>query len=260
MAVLVLASPGGAPGVTTTALALALAWPRAVVMAECDPAGGSVLAGLWQRNVPPGAAGAMLRVAVAAQGDPHTAAASLFAAALPLERTPAARFVLPTGAGPEPGRQLAGSWPVLMDTFAAARHDIIADVGRYDGDPALAALLARADRVLIVCRPTIGQAAAAKPRLAGMAQHRPADGLLLIGTGPYGADAARLFTRDLGVRVTGELPWDAATARVLAGEADPDRRRFPRTPLMRAAGRIAARIAGELAAAAAGQPPVEARQ
>ena len=36
MAVIVLAGPGGSPGVTTTALALALTWPRGVVLAECD--------------------------------------------------------------------------------------------------------------------------------------------------------------------------------------------------------------------------------
>src|SRR5205823_13111492 len=134
MAVLVLASPGGAPGVTTTALALTLAWPRAVVVAECDPAGGSVLAGLWQGRVPAGAAGALLRFAVAAQHDPAAAAAALVAHALPLERSPTARHVLPTGAGPDPGRQLAGSWATLAEAFAAAPPDVIADIGRFGGD------------------------------------------------------------------------------------------------------------------------------
>ena len=48
MAVTVLLSPGGSPGVTTTALALAMTWPRPVVLAECDPRRhGSVLPGLW---------------------------------------------------------------------------------------------------------------------------------------------------------------------------------------------------------------------
>jgi hypothetical protein len=47
MAMYALVSPGGSPGVTTTALALALTWPRPVVVAECDPAGGSILSGLF---------------------------------------------------------------------------------------------------------------------------------------------------------------------------------------------------------------------
>ena len=40
-----LCSAKGAPGVTTSALALALSWPRPVILAELDPAGGDVLAG-----------------------------------------------------------------------------------------------------------------------------------------------------------------------------------------------------------------------
>src|SRR5438046_2574627 len=155
MAVLVLASPGGAPGVTTTALALTLAWPRAVVMAECDPAGGSVLAGLWQGRVPAGAAGALLRFAVAAQHDPAAAAA------------------------------------------------------------ALAPLLARAECLLMVCRPTAPQAAAAKPRLAALAHIRAADGLVLVGSGAYGGSAAKVFARDLGVPVAGAIPDDGAAASIL---------------------------------------------
>src|SRR3954463_12043197 len=40
-----LCSAKGAPGVTTSGLALTLAWPRPVLLAELDPAGGDVLAG-----------------------------------------------------------------------------------------------------------------------------------------------------------------------------------------------------------------------
>ena len=47
MALYALVSAGGSPGVTTTALALALSWPSPVVVAECDPSGGDVLAGLF---------------------------------------------------------------------------------------------------------------------------------------------------------------------------------------------------------------------
>ena len=44
MAMFALISPGGAPGVTTTALAIALTWPWPVIVAECDPGGGDILA------------------------------------------------------------------------------------------------------------------------------------------------------------------------------------------------------------------------
>src|SRR3954451_23921027 len=49
MAVVALASASGSPGVTTTALGLALLWPRPVLLVEADPTGGSgVLAGYFR--------------------------------------------------------------------------------------------------------------------------------------------------------------------------------------------------------------------
>ena len=43
MALIAVAADKGAPGVTTTALALAAVWPRPVLLAECDPAGGDLV-------------------------------------------------------------------------------------------------------------------------------------------------------------------------------------------------------------------------
>ena len=49
MAVVALASASGSPGVTTTALGLALLWPRPVLLVEADPTGGSgLLAGYFR--------------------------------------------------------------------------------------------------------------------------------------------------------------------------------------------------------------------
>src|SRR3954453_2540548 len=45
MSVIALASVKGSPGVSTATLALALVWPRPVLVAECDPVGGDVTAG-----------------------------------------------------------------------------------------------------------------------------------------------------------------------------------------------------------------------
>ena len=44
MSMVALASAKGAPGVTTTAVALGAVWPRRVLVAECDPAGGDLAA------------------------------------------------------------------------------------------------------------------------------------------------------------------------------------------------------------------------
>jgi len=52
MALIVLASASGSPGVTTTALGLALVWHRPVVLVDADPVGGSaLLAGYFQGTV-----------------------------------------------------------------------------------------------------------------------------------------------------------------------------------------------------------------
>src|SRR5690606_15599641 len=42
VALIVLAADKGAPGVTTAATALGAVWPRPVLLAECDPAGGDL--------------------------------------------------------------------------------------------------------------------------------------------------------------------------------------------------------------------------
>ncbi len=42
--IITLVSASGAPGVTTTAIGLAVRWPRPVVLVEADPKGGS---GIW---------------------------------------------------------------------------------------------------------------------------------------------------------------------------------------------------------------------
>ncbi|HEY2261252.1 MAG TPA: hypothetical protein VGI96_01355 [Streptosporangiaceae bacterium] len=249
MAVIVLASPGGSPGVTTTALALALSWPREVILAECDPAGGAILAGLWRGQSVASGAG-LIRLALAAQKNPAAAAAAMGEETLPLAEPPSDRMVLPTPPGPAPGRRIAAAWPALAAAFATAEPDVIADAGRLDDTTALGPLLAGAAHVLLVCRPLIRQAAAARPRLEILAQARaarPAAALLVVGEGPYGMDAPKVLTDALGIPVRASLPSDPAAAAVLSDGTTP-RRGFARSPLMRAAAILASGLAREVAA------------
>jgi hypothetical protein len=54
MALIVLTSASGSPGVTTTALGLALTWVRPVLLVEADPTGGSgLLAGYFRGQAAP---------------------------------------------------------------------------------------------------------------------------------------------------------------------------------------------------------------
>src|SRR5262245_25103143 len=43
MALIAVAADKGSPGVTTSSVALAAVWPRPVLLAECDPAGGDLI-------------------------------------------------------------------------------------------------------------------------------------------------------------------------------------------------------------------------
>ena len=73
--VFALVSAGGSPGVTTAAIALALTWQTAVIVAECDPSGGDILAGLLAGHVP--AARGLMEHAIEAGRDRHSAAIGL---------------------------------------------------------------------------------------------------------------------------------------------------------------------------------------
>src|SRR3954466_8227198 len=74
----VVASGQAAPGVTTSTWALALSWPRPLLVADCDPAGGDMAPGLLAGRV--GVDRGLLSWSTAARrGLPATAAATLLA-------------------------------------------------------------------------------------------------------------------------------------------------------------------------------------
>ncbi|HWF81371.1 MAG TPA: hypothetical protein VN695_12380, partial [Streptosporangiaceae bacterium] len=106
MAVFALISPGGSPGVTTTALAMALTWPKPVVVAECDSSGGDILAGLFAGHVK--APRGLLSVAFEAGRGPSAIAAELSSQLVPLDDTGNRTFL----AGISDPRQALGLSPV----------------------------------------------------------------------------------------------------------------------------------------------------
>ena len=105
MALIVLASAWGSPGVTTTALGLTFNWPRPVLLVEADPTGASGVfagyfrgAGAHRRPYRPGpgpAAGTLAealaaRVAASRPGRPHrTVNPGSWPASAPTSRRPA---------------------------------------------------------------------------------------------------------------------------------------------------------------------------
>jgi len=242
MAVFALISPGGSPGVTTTALALALTWPKPVVVAECDPSCGDILAGLFAGHMK--APRGLLGVAFEAGRGPSAIAAELSSQLVPLDDTGSRKFL----AGISDPRQALGLspvWPGIAIALASMDADVIADCGRFDaGATQPLSVLAEANAVLMVMRPSLRQVAAARPRVDMVGQAlggRDKLGLLLIGD--HGLRPVDI-SRTLDVRVAASLPDDASTARVLS-DGDGRRSRLDRTPLMRAA-RLAGRSVAEL--------------
>jgi len=251
MAVVALTSARGAPGVSTAALAMTLLWPRAALLAECDPAGGSsVLAGYLRGTVDHSRG--LLHLAVAhrhgeldqalwPQLVPLTPAATTSAAA---PAGPEARWLLPGLSDAAQAPSTAALWAPLAGLLAAlerAGTDVIVDAGRLGAAHAPTPLLRQADLVLLVTGTSLPAVAAARARLgvlrdqlaltAGGASGEASPlGLLLVGEGrPY---TAREITGALGVPVVASLAWDPATAEVLSTGATPGRR-FDSSSLVR---------------------------
>ena len=232
MALYALFSPGGSPGATTAAVALALTWPRPVIVAECDPAGGDLLPGLFAGHLP--APSGLLGVALGAARGALSLAAELPGHLAPLDEAGGRMFLAGT-IDPRQALSLAPAWPAIASALAAQDADVIADCGRLDaGASQPAAVLERATAVVLVLRRTLRQVASARPRVemaAGVLGGTGRLGLLLVGDGEHGAAE---IARALGVRVFGTLPDDPKTAAVLSDGAG-RRTGIGGRPLLRAA-------------------------
>lgn len=246
MAVVALTSAKGAPGVSTTALAMTLLWPRAALLAECDPAGGSsVLAGYLRGTVDHSRG--LLALALAHRRD--ELAQTLWSQTVPLpggiagERGPADRWLLPalSDAAQAPGTaSLWGPLGSLLASLERAGTDVLVDAGRLGAAHAPTPMLQQADLVLLVMGTSLPAVAAAKARLAVLRDALsltenvtgPSSGLalLLVGEGrPY---TSKEIAGALGLPVAASLAWDPASAQVLAAGTAPGRR-FETSPLVR---------------------------
>jgi hypothetical protein len=215
-------------------------------MAECDPDGGSVVAGAL-RGGTPGPHG-LQNLPVAARTGRLTEA--FWRQLLDLSDGARDRLVLPglTSSSQAPG--MASVWPQLADMLVGiegtARHDVVADLGRRGGTDSAASLVLRADLVLVVVRTTLRGVHHAEHRVRALVEDLDARGvgrdalrLLLVPAGPY--SAAEISER-LGVPVVAELAFDPLAAEVLSDGAELAERRFRRSDLMRHAATAAERV------------------
>lgn len=230
MALHCLVSAGGSPGVTTTALGLAMTWPSEVLLAECDPMGRRMLPGFMADRVRGPVGPGLLGLAMAAGSGPQS-------------RLPLDDYLIPVpGEGsvellhgvrdPRHGVRLGALWERLAEALVSRPGDVIADLGRIGGRDTPDALLLAAETVVMVLKPTLTQVDVAGPRLDALRDllgNRAVVGLCLITEGPYSAGEVE---RVLGTPVLAELPCSPADARVLSEGARP-RRTFKTSLLLR---------------------------
>ncbi|MFJ3310917.1 hypothetical protein ACIPSA_49910 [Streptomyces sp. NPDC086549] len=240
-------------GVTTTALALTLASKRSSLLAECDPAGGTIRAGLLGGQVNAGVG--LYHLARAERTGPE-ALAHAFASHLWHLDQAGHRKLLPGLTDPAQAAALARTWPALADVLHVmaqqAGHDVVIDGGRLALEaghlhPTLtpAPLLYRADLVLLVVRGTEQSLALARhvipplrTELTERGSGADALGLLLIEDGTF---RAHQVSAALGTPVIAALPYAPDVAHYLTAGGHPPRG-YGRSPLLRYARTAAEQI------------------
>lgn len=224
MSVYMLTAAAGAPGVSTTAVAMACNWPRPVLLVEGNPAGPSmVLPGLLrgQRSHDHG----IVDAAVAAR-------AGNLPAALPTLVTDLGPNVsLLAGLHrPEQAATMARAWDqlavALADFARSADVDVIVDAGRLGAVGFPSPMTGIADRVVVLTRSSLPALHATRAWLAALNQDvvdTARIGLIVVGEGqPY---LSSEISKHLDVRVIASLAWDPTGAARWSDGQPPGRRR-----------------------------------
>ena len=255
MALIVIAADKGAPGVTTTALALAAVWPRPVLLAECDPSGGDLVYRF------PAADGSAL--------DPRRGLMTLAVAARRglqprqlwehTQKLSGGLDVLTGVINAEQGASLGTLWGPLGDLFAALPGgDVIADCGRLGADGRPYDLLPRASAVLLVTRPNPGDVIRLRDRAAAVTAAASARGRRGL-TPAVVVIAEQRTLRATAAEVGHALAQGNVPAMVLGGIAADDKGaelmlgqwagKLDKTMLIRTARETAQQLAASLAGA-----------
>ena len=241
-------SAGGSPGVTSTALGVALSWPRGVLLVDCDPhPSQAVLAGYLRGVSESGRGLGALAESYRAQRSDSSGGLLEQTVALDDGSSPQRRF-LPGFTHPRSALLFSGYWERLVgqfDDLQAGGIDVIIDAGRLDADGLPSALVERASTIAVVTRsnlPALATLRLALPQLADATALIPASPALVVAGGgrPYSAPE---IARQLEMALLADLPWDPATAAVLSDGAVPPRKLTNR-PLWRALRDLALQLGG----------------
>src|SRR5581483_4993087 len=181
MTMFAFASTHGAPGVTTTVLGLAAAWPAAtgrdVVVVEADPDGGVVATFFDELRADRTLADVAVDVRRAFDLDAVLASARPVWGSVPV-------IVAPPSAE-QTHSALAAAGDRLAAGLAGADLDVLVDLGRLTARSPALHLARRAVTTHLVARPRFTAAASLGARCPELVERGCELSLLLVGDGPY---------------------------------------------------------------------------
>ena len=221
-------------GVTTLALSMAATWPseRRVLLAELDPAGGTLAAACGWPSEP-----SLVSLAAAARRGGDVEMVWQHCQALP-----AGAAVLAGPAASEHARRALGMLTELLHHLGALAADVFVDCGRLDPASPASAVVDSADLFLLAVRPCLADLHTLSAWLdAHPAEAKPCR-LVVIGNGPY-PDAE--IAEALGVEVVARMPWDPDAVQAFTSVAA-DSRELRLAPLARAARTLGDRLVADL--------------
>jgi hypothetical protein len=257
--VVTIASVKGAPGVTTTVLALGSAWPahRAVIVMECDPAGGDIAARRGLATEPN-----LVSLAAAVRRSRGPGATNL---ADHCQQLPGGlRIVAGSPAPTEMRSAIAAVGRTLPGLAADAAADLVVDCGRLDSGVASSAedgdaagaqttppltLIQGSDLLVLVSRGDLAELSHLESWLPALRSLNASVALVLVGNLSWHVEEV---SASLHVEVIGQVPHDPSGAAAVNG--GPLRGAWARLPILRAARAAADRIAKRLPAAQAERP------
>ncbi len=234
MSLVAVAAAKGTAGVTTTATALAAVWPTPAVLADCDPGGGDIAlrlrgeGGGWlagDRGV--------VGLAAAARTNPGRLDVDA--------QVQAAVGGLPVLVGvdsPAQAMRIGPLWRHVAEALADSAMDVVADCGRLLPGLPSAHLVARADLLVLVARPTAESVAHLRHLLAALAEeeqdrHAQLHVAVVSDTRRHDRDVDQV--RDaLASALPGSVGfgWLAEDAAAAAGLAGTPTRGLDRSPLV----------------------------
>ena len=227
MALIAVAAGKGAPGVTTASVVLAAVWPRPVLLAECDPAGGDLVYRF------PAARGGRL--------DPRRGLLSLAVAARRglqpqqvREHTQTLRGGLDVLTGVSTAEQGAGLeplWgPVGIALSQLPHTDVVADCGRLGVDGPHYDLLAQASAIVLITRHQLAEVVRLRERVPALTvalgkRDRIVSSVSVVVIADHKgfhtalAEVGQALDHGNGrINVIGGLAYEPRTARQLRGE------------------------------------------